>query len=168
MKFENRSGRERMAQQTLEILKEGSYLNTKGITTSIENELNKAIEHSMLYRPAQLEDSIGSVRDLLQAEGSPHAVIEVTSETSLQAAYRMVVLEKQARVTCLNFASAKNPGGGFLSGSLAQEESLARSSGLYSCISQFNEMYEHNRNNRSAFCHDQKNSENPLDCLTTK
>lgn len=31
----------------------------------------------------------------------------------------------------LNFASAKNPGGGFLKGSLAQEESLARASGLY-------------------------------------
>ena len=33
----------------------------------------------------------------------------------------------------LNFASAKNPGGGFLKGSLAQEESIAIASTLYAC-----------------------------------
>jgi uncharacterized protein (TIGR02452 family) len=47
---------------------------------------------------------------------------------------------------CLNFASAKNPGGGFLSGSQAQEESLARSSGLYACLLPMTEMYDYNRN----------------------
>ncbi len=43
----------------------------------------------------------------------------------------------------LNFASAKNAGGGFLNGSMAQEESLAFSSGLYStqlkCPTYYNE-----------------------------
>lgn len=46
----------------------------------------------------------------------------------------------------LNFASAKNPAGGFLKGSNAQEESLARASALYPCTKQMNEMYEANRN----------------------
>ncbi|MEH1015450.1 TIGR02452 family protein [Micromonospora sp. CPCC 206060] len=32
------------------------------------------------------------------------------------------------------FASAKNPGGGFLGGAKAQEESIARSSALYPCL----------------------------------
>ncbi|CAF1474945.1 unnamed protein product [Adineta steineri] len=38
------------------------------------------------------------------------------------------------RIGILNFASAKNPGGDFLRGSNAQEESLARSSSLYSVL----------------------------------
>jgi len=42
--------------------------------------------------------------------------------------------QKERTVLALNFASAKNPGGGFLGGSQAQEESLARSSALYHCL----------------------------------
>jgi uncharacterized protein (TIGR02452 family) len=40
----------------------------------------------------------------------------------------------------LNFASARHPGGGFLGGARAQEESLARASGLYTCLAG-NDMY---------------------------
>jgi uncharacterized protein (TIGR02452 family) len=52
---------------------------------------------------------------------------------------------RQERVVALNFASAKNPGGGFLTGSQAQEESLARCSSLFRCIEPMREMYETNR-----------------------
>lgn len=67
--------------------------------------------------------------------------------TTLAAARDLV---REARwtgggVLLLNFASAKNPGGGFLGGSRAQEESLARSSGLYPCIVPHAEMYDANR-----------------------
>ena len=51
---------------------------------------------------------------------------------------------------CLNFASAKNPGGGFLGGSQAQEESLARSTGLYPCQKSNFEYYEVNRQTKSC------------------
>ncbi len=44
----------------------------------------------------------------------------------------------------------RNPGGGFLGGSQAQEESLARASGLYASISRMTDYYEANRRTKST------------------
>src|SRR5205814_7920498 len=70
---------------------------------------------------------------------------QVVNRTTLDAARRLLDLDPGADVLCLNFASAKHPGGGFLGGARAQEESLARSSGLYPCIAPMREMYDFNR-----------------------
>lgn len=48
-----------------------------------------------------------------------------------------------------------NPPGGFLGGSQAQEESLARSSGLYPCLTRYMEMYDTNRQYPSCLYTDQ-------------
>ncbi len=67
----------------------------------------------------------------------------MTNEASLAAARRLGGL-----VGCLNFASAKNPGGGFRGGAEAQEESLARSSGLYRCLLEAPGFYAFHRSQR--------------------
>lgn len=167
----SRSGRSRIAHQTLEILEEGVYVNGYDRAVHIKKDMEQAIQSSVLYRPSELsrigeqlrkgvriEEQASSAgnqpySESMASQGNP-ARIEVTSETTLAAAARLTLEEDRTDVVCLNFASAKNPGGGFLGGSQAQEESLARATGLYPCIAQMTEMYEYNRKQRTCLYSD--------------
>lgn len=66
-----------------------------------------------------------------QSQAKP-ILFEVSTE-SFMAAVRRLIKASDKEVLCLNFASGKNAGGGFLNGSLAQEESIALTTGLYPC-----------------------------------
>lgn len=137
----NRSERAALARQTVEILADGHYVAPSGHRVDIADDLRLAIDNSQLYRPADFPPEINGCDGQTIASG---AKVEVTAETTLEAAHRLATSDGE-EPCCLNFASAKNPGGGFLSGSQAQEESLARSSGLHFCLERQMEMYEHNR-----------------------
>lgn len=140
----NRDVRAKVALETLEILESGFYTTHQGATVDIKEDLRIAINDTVLYKPdafANVENEYEKIRNEKEPKMSK---IEITDETTISAARRLVADEGFDEAVCLNFASAKNPGGGFLSGSQAQEESLARSSGLYPCISQMKEMYDYN------------------------
>lgn len=75
--------------------------------------------------------------------------IDVINTTTLDAAWQLRQHHPTTRVAALNFASAKYPGGSFLKGSKAQEESLALNSSLYYSIKD-DPMYSYHRRTDSA------------------
>ncbi|MCB2408807.1 TIGR02452 family protein [Hymenobacter lucidus] len=134
----NREHRQQLARLTLDALETGHYQTASGQVVHIGAWQHAAEQGSLLYRPA---DAVAVGQELGTSAAIP-AAVRVYHATTLEAA--ATLSREFARVGVLNFASARNPGGGFLGGSQAQEESLARSSGLYPCIAQFTEMYGHN------------------------
>ena len=142
--------RARIAENTLKIIDYGAYVNSQGKEVDIKAEIDYAVQNSKLYTPEMLEKIDDKVNEVLNNGENEKTKVEVNNETTLKAARRLIEEESYDKVVCLNFASAKHPGGGFVNGSGAQEESLARSSALYPCIKQMDEMYEANKHYDSA------------------
>ncbi|RKG64437.1 TIGR02452 family protein [Corallococcus sp. CA054B] len=132
----------RVADETLHILEQGTYVPLSGREVSIRDAVSRAVEGTVLVRPGDFEH-------LTRPAPVPGFTIEVTPEKTGDAARRLVEQEGEERVLALNFASAVNPGGGFLTGAKAQEEDLARCSALYPCLLKWPEYYDVNRKLRS-------------------
>lgn len=133
-----RKQRSKIAHETVEVLDQGHYETEAGKLVDLESELEYAVENTELYRPGDFES-------IQLPGGNPGTFsLEVTSEITLEAAKRLENPGTSDPLV-LNFASGRNPGGGFLNGSGAQEESLARATGLYPCISEVSEYYQKNR-----------------------
>lgn len=148
-----RGQRARLAQETLQLLEAcvtGSHCEARLDTKALGEATCAAVTASVLY-PAHAwppsEPCVGAL-----ASGSEN--IEVWRCPVIEAA--QWVAEKGGRTGVLNFASARNPGGGFLTGAEAQEESIARSSAIYPCLMKhFESYYQANRQAESgAYTHD--------------
>ncbi|MEM7560851.1 MAG: TIGR02452 family protein [Planctomycetota bacterium] len=126
------------AQEVLRILEKGSYLS-ESVEVSIVEPMQQALSGSRLFSPEEL--------DSLRTDSAPgRPVVEVTNATTQVMAQEMAA---RTKVMLLNFASGRNPGGGFLNGAKAQEEDLCRCSGLYNTLLPHKKYYEANRGQSS-------------------
>src|SRR5215469_9422770 len=141
-----RDRRRLIARETVAILERGWYDHPEAGRVTIADDLARSVAATRLWTPDDAAAALGRL-----TPGAPAAAtrVEVTNEASLAAARRLA-----GPVGCLNFASAKNPGGGFLGGAEAQEESLARSSGLYHCLLGVPGFYSFHRSQRDLLYSD--------------
>lgn len=134
------------ATETLRIFDAGYFIAPDGRRIDVQPALKEAVEKTRLYTPEQAS----TVFESLNPKRSQLPTIEVTAETTQNAARRLVESESVADLVMLNFASARNAGGGFINGAKAQEEDLCRCSGLYPCLISQPGYYDANRKNESA------------------
>ncbi|SBT40970.1 TIGR02452 family protein [Micromonospora auratinigra] len=132
-----------IARDTLAILDAGHYVNTHGETVQLAESAHAAVAGTRLHLP---DDPITT-----PPAGGPPPVVEVTGESTLLAARRLAT---DGEVAALVFASAKNPGGGFRTGAQAQEESVARASALFPCLTAVPQYYEFHREQRDLLYSD--------------
>ncbi len=118
-----------IAKETLQILSKGEFISKSGNVINFATEQKMAEEATKLYCPEEVENLLQNT----PCDTKCRCSVEVTHETTQAAAYRLVKSEGCQDLLLLNYASARNPGGGFINGAKAQEEDLARCSGLYPC-----------------------------------
>ncbi len=143
-----RSTRREIAKDTLKILKQGYYLNGQGKTIGLKSRQKFSTQNTLFLKGEELDTLIEELND----EKPFKTTYEITGESTLAAILRLQA--EHENLLTLNFASAKNPGGGFQNGSQAQEESLARSSGLYPCQLNAEKYYMLHRKIKSPFYSD--------------
>lgn len=128
--------RKLIAQETLDILAKGGYEGPSGWVEIAA--LQEASLSGSRFFPAE-ETPV-----LPENPHFPKVPVTLTKTSAVRAILDLTAQGKEG-LAVLNFASAKNPGGGFLNGAMAQEESLAASGGLYKTLTRHEEYYRRNR-----------------------
>lgn len=126
----------RLAMETDRIVEIGGYVDPRsGVFVDLGESIQDAIRSTAVH-DAPVEKPANATID-----GDRAGTISVDNETTVAALLRLAGLPHGGTWCLLNFASPRNPGGGYQRGSDAQEESLARSSALAECLRSVPEFY---------------------------
>ena len=149
-----------LAADTMRILDTGGYPAPSGGKVEIGETLRAAIDGTHLYGPGDRLPESPAIAPTGPTTAGPATTgpattgpaVSVTDESTLAAGRRLAA---RGPVAALVFASAKHPGGGFRTGAKAQEEDIARASGLYRCLNAAPRFYAYHRSRSDNLYSDQ-------------
>ncbi|KAJ7125188.1 hypothetical protein C8R44DRAFT_734476 [Mycena epipterygia] len=118
----------KIAEETLAAVENGTYTDSDGHTHTVDNLTSASTQY---YPPDSPLSGWAAAPPPAQAVAPPTSLVLCKNSTIEGVQYCTPLARK---IGVLNFASATRPGGGFKSGARAQEESIARSSNLYSSL----------------------------------
>lgn len=114
--------------------------HTKNMDRLFSKEIKDSIDNTTIYLDDNIDFHIDENKVLTPKK------YKLKSMSSVDAIFKYS--NKFSKTAVLNFASYKYPGGGFMNGSMAQEESLCHQSFLYNVLKEFNDsFYKYNKNN---------------------
>ncbi|KAJ7104546.1 hypothetical protein C8R43DRAFT_906898 [Mycena crocata] len=120
----------KIAEDTLAAVEKGTYTDLDGNAHSID-DLSTSSSATEYYPPdSPLSGWTTSTSPLSTV--LPQTELVLCKSSTIEGIHYCTPLARKIGV--LNFASATRPGGGFLTGARAQEESIARSSNLYASL----------------------------------
>lgn len=137
--YPSRAEAARRGAELAALVADGGYVAPSGARVDLAAALAAARAGTVSYPPERAVPPPTSRAD--------RTTFTVANESTLAAARRLHVAG--LRPAALNFASARHPGGGWLSGARAQEESLATASALVTCIER-DPMYAHHLAHRDT------------------
>lgn len=110
--------------------------HTRKCGNLLKDQIKKSIDGAVIYRRRPMIDIHTDNPDTTQYHLYLHGTVEST-----YLFFNEVGADNFGKTAILNYASFKEPGGGFLAGSRAQEESLCHRSTLYNVLSAFKDSF---------------------------